>query len=376
MKSRKKENNIKVYLQFPWKSSDSSYYKNLMDFPPKKTVFLKKIKSKDVGVKSLVPDKPSLKKAVRKIVQIFKIPNITCSKESSDIIHCAHCLSINKRPWVVDVEHYSMFSGGLGRVTRSFIGKKIISHFLRKRECTAILPWTNKAAETIKKEIQDSKINKKIKVVYPAVHPQKKKAHKRINLLFIGRKFDGKGGDLAIEAMNQLTKKHKDVHGIFISETPEKIKRKYSTNKKIKFISLINQEKLFQEIYPKSDILIYPSYTDTFGFAILEAMSFGVPSVCIKTNHTHSVDELIGKNKRGFVVSAPGELNEEYSLGNSEKAEVLKKIVKKTEELIKNQELRRWMSKKCSKEVLDGKFSIEQRNKILRKIYEDALNHE
>ena len=63
-------------------------------------------------------------------------------------------------------------------------------------------------------------------------------------------------------AIDKLTKKYNDVMGIIISDVPKEIFKKYQENKKIKFLGLIPQEKLFNEIYPSSDIFLYPSFSD------------------------------------------------------------------------------------------------------------------
>ncbi|PKM92360.1 MAG: hypothetical protein CVU81_00880 [Euryarchaeota archaeon HGW-Euryarchaeota-1] len=124
------------------------------------------------------------------------------------------------------------------------------------------------------------------------------------------------------------------------------------------------QKKLFEEIYLKTDILVYPSFTDTFGFAITEAMSFGIPVVSVEG---HSRNELIDNSKTGFIVNLPE--NFSFNLNQIENKELLKNLEEKTEELIKHKNLRNNMSKNCLKEIENGKFSIKNRNKKLKRIW-------
>jgi glycosyltransferase involved in cell wall biosynthesis len=49
----------------------------------------------------------------------------------------------------------------------------------------------------------------------------------------------------------------------------------------MKLLPLMPQDKLFKEVFPKSDIFVYPGFSDTFGFALTEAISFGVPVVTV-----------------------------------------------------------------------------------------------
>jgi glycosyltransferase involved in cell wall biosynthesis len=60
-------------------------------------------------------------------------------------------------------------------------------------------------------------------------------------------------------------------------------------------------------------------------------------------------------------------------IGNTEE-KVIQKIIDKTLEILKNDKILKQMSKNCMEQVKSGKFSIKERNKKLRKIYEEALN--
>ncbi|MEA3329762.1 MAG: hypothetical protein U9Q06_03380, partial [Nanoarchaeota archaeon] len=62
-----------------------------------------------------------------------------------------------------------------------------------------------------------------------------------------------------------------------------------------------------------------------------------------------------------------------YMSSKESNKKIINEIFKKTELLIKNEKLRKQMSKNCVKEIKDGKFSVKKRNKRLKKIYEEAL---
>ena len=128
------------------------------------------------------------------------------------------------------------------------------------------------------------------------------------------------------------------------------------------------QEKLFNEIYPISDIFVYPGYRDSFGFAMLEAMSFGIPVVTVEG---FAKKEIIKDGREGFVLDFSRAIPKPEMRRHSE--EIVKKIVEKTGLIIKNKKLRDKMSKNCIEEIKNGKFSIKERNNKLKRIYEEAL---
>lgn len=357
---------IKVYLQYPWKFPDSPYYKYLIDSPPKNIEFLNIKKQRGVIInKKFFWFSNFLKRNIRRWTNFLNlsIPNSHLSPSGNyDLIHCAHCLSKNiDKPWVADMEMMGsfVFTG-----YRDYKDMSRVNNLLLRKNCKKILPWTQAIANKIIREFPQ--IKDKVEVVYPAI-PSKEIGEKfhgdKITLIFSGRYFYEKGGFHALEAIDRLTKKYKNVYGIFNSELPETILRKYSKNKKIEFYGMIPQSRLFK-LYQKSDISIYPGYTDSFGFAYLESMSFGIPIVTVDG---FARKEIVDEERTGFIVGRPKNLD--FQKINKI---VIEKIISKTSSLIEDYPKLKEMSKFCLKEIESGKFSIKNRNKKLEKIYSEA----
>lgn len=369
MKKNKSEK-IKVFLQFPWGISDSQYYKNLIEYPPENVVYITDQKSTGmITSKRRFFFMKFLKRSVRNIIKksglIILNAHKTNSSKEYDLIHCAHCLSSNDSPWVADFESFWQ----MWVYPRDTIkGRKKVSKILCKENCKKIIAWTEEAKKEIVTRFPE--IKDKLEIVYHGVPVQKfrKQKSKQINLLFIGRYFYEKGGLHALEVLDRITRKHENVRGVFISPVPKKILEKYSENKKIEFYDLVPHKKIIDEIYPKSDILIYPGYSDTFGFLFTEALSFGIPVI---TAEGFGRKELVEEGKTGFIVNTNGKIDS-HNIGENEE-KIIKDMTKKTEILISNRGLRNKMSKECLKCISDGKFSIKQRNEKLKKIYENAL---
>lgn len=362
---------VKVFLQYPWKFPDSPYYKYLISNPPKGISYLNTENQRGVitsGKKFSLVRK--IKNTLRKILGVYKIPNYTLTPEGDyDLIHCAHCLSLNKVPWVVDVEHYWNFSSS-GEVAYSKNGKEKIRRMLKSRYCKKILPWTEAAKKSIIDALHDREIEKKIKVIYPAIPYQtpKRKAKKNITLLFVGRYFYQKGGLHILKVFDELTKKYKNIECIIISEVPKEYLRRYGKNTRIKFYPLMPQKKLFGEIYQNTDIFVYPGYSDTFGFAMLEAMSFGIPVITVDG---FAKREIVENNKTGFVIDFKG-FNDRIAQHDSPL--ITREIVEKCSLLIENPKKLERMKKECRNIFKAGKFSVVRRNRDLKEIYREAAN--
>lgn len=382
---------MKVYLQYPWKFPDSPYYRYLIENPPKNVEYLN-IKNQ----KGVITDKTklqkvnSLKRFIRNSIKRLKLPiinaHLTKTNEKYDLIHCAHCLSKNNSPWVTDVEVLWQFYVSAQKTKLATSG---IKGLLMKNNCKKIIAWTEHA----KKELGDTfpEIRKKIEVVYPGVPTVKfnKFKDKKIRLLFVGRSFFEKGGLDTLKAFDVLTKKYDNVECAVVSEFPQSVKEKYSNNIKIKFLGLMPKEEL-NKVYSKADIFVYPGYSDTFGFAILESFSWGIPVVSVEGG---SKSELIENGRTGFIVEAPKKPYPGYNKVKNDrsvkhpyykdwtgdeiefthKPDVIGNLVDRTSFLIEHPKLLKKMSLNCVKTVTSGRFSISERNKKLEKIYKGAL---
>lgn len=357
---------IRVRIKSVLPFLDSPYYRYLTTYPPKSIEFLgvsKKetlISRPDIFRRSLI-----FKTLGRQFLSLVKIPNFTFSiKEDADVIHCSHCLFLNNFPWVVDFEHFWTFSA-TSKISYSDIGRKIIAKFLKKGSCKRILPWTFAARKSLIDVIKDKEISSKCEVLYPAVPVFGYAKQNNIpTILFIGRYFYKKGGLFFLKAANELKKKY-DIEAVLISFTiPKNIEEKYKD--KIKIYRHVSRDELFSKFYPSSNIFVYPGFSDTFGFSLLEAMSFGIPIVTV---NAFAREEIVNHEKTGFIVERPKNINL-YKFGKNE-IKLVKMIVEKTSLLIEDLSLRNKMSKNARKEIECGKFSICRRNKKLKKIYSE-----
>lgn len=134
----------------------------------------------------------------------------------------------------------------------------------------------------------------------------------------------------------------------------------------------------FKIFYEKIDIFCLPTYVDSFGYALLEAMSIGLPLVA---TNIFAIPEIIEDGKNGFLINTPLSDFRNYvpSFFDRELIKrkrikmVINELVEKLSILIENSSLRRRMGKYGRQLVERGKFSIKERNEKLRRIYEESI---
>ena len=246
------------------------------------------------------------------------------------------------------------------------IGRKKVKKILTSPNCKKIMPWTNHTKKEILKIFPS--LEDKVETVYPALPLSaiNKKKDGPFTVLFIGRDFRLKGGKIALEVFKMLKDKDPKIRAIFISRYPKDIEADYPG---IEFHNLLPQKKIYS-LLSESNIFLYPSLMDTFGFSILEAMSLGVPTVCLETETTAAIREIVEDDKTGKIISTRCTIDSQSGKHLSITAN---NILKEIYNLRNNKKKLEKMGRACLKEIYNGKFSILKRNKKLKRIYTEAL---
>ena len=126
----------------------------------------------------------------------------------------------------------------------------------------------------------------------------RKSVDKRENaILFIGRDFQRKGGDLVIKAFEILQRKYPDLQSkLYIAGDVNG--NKYRHIKGVNILGSIDRKQL-REYFNKSKLFCMPSRFEAYGLVFPEAFSFGVP--CIGRND-YEMPYFIENNKTGLLL--------------------------------------------------------------------------
>jgi glycosyltransferase involved in cell wall biosynthesis len=262
--------------------------------------------------------------------------------------------------------------------------RRLIERGLVSRKCCAILPHCEAAEKSIGIVSRDPRIAEKSTVVYPAVdldmvHLPPAKRDEKPHVLFIGE-YLWKGGREVIDACLRLSSRL-DFRLTYVSirvHPPEDVIKRAHELMDIEYVrGPMPRRELFEKVYPSVDIFIMPTYLDTFGYAYLEAMAFGLP--CIGTNH-FAVPEIIDSERTGIIVEAPityfdstGKGHPELSVESVDARKTVDSLCEALSRLIESKTLRERMGAEGRRAMVDGKFSIERRNGILKAAYESCL---
>ena len=105
-------------------------------------------------------------------------------------------------------------------------------------------------------------------------------------LLCAARLLYWKGIHIAIRAFAQVLSQYPEARFTIVGKGPEERRLKaeaarYDVADRIDFISWLPQQQQLFDLYENHDVFVFPSLHDSAGFAVLEALSRGLPVVCL-----------------------------------------------------------------------------------------------
>ena len=140
-----------------------------------------------------------------------------------------------------------------------------------------------------------------------------------------------------LKIFNQLSKKHPTWHLDIIGDGPEKEKlQEYIKAKDLKekvTLHGFQSKEYIDKVLNKSSLYIMTSFTESFGIVLLEAMSHGIP--CLAFSSAEGAREIISSGKNGYII----------------KNRNAQAMIKKIEDLMKKEEIRKKMGKEARKSI-------------------------
>jgi glycosyltransferase involved in cell wall biosynthesis len=168
-----------------------------------------------------------------------------------------------------------------------------------------LLVWTHSGAEMMRRHCR---CLKPIHVVPPAVPPPVLAAkalarEAEMHLLFIGRDPKRKGLYDVLRAFEKLSDGAKRVQFDIVSCVPKSVREAFCSHRNIRFHESLPDEGV-NRLFDRADIFVFPTYADTYGFVLIEAMARGC---AIVTCDYAPLNELVENGQNGLVVP-PGDV--------------------------------------------------------------------
>lgn len=309
-------------------------------------------------------------------------------------------LPITNKPWIVGSIEYSsaFFSFDDTWYTRPSMRNSLV-RLLSAQKCRRILTHSEASLTSLKLGIGEAyrSIAEKTGVLPPVVstryllrEPPKRDAGGPVRILFVGNHFFDKGGRELLYAFRRLKQKL-DVELILVTRAPRHHESYFESFEKIigkepgvRLYSSVPKDRLWNELYAKSDIFCLPTYMDTFGYVVMEAMANRLPVVA---TDMFALPEIVTHGETGLLVHPPIASFERERLRTPDSVQRYREAVlnegvfvpfvdslaSSIAQLVEDGSLRRRMGEAGFSEVEQGRLSVPFRNRRLLGYYREAL---
>ena len=311
-----------------------------------------------------------------------------------DLIHYIQMIpgNVPSIPYVIDFEHAAALANFVHLTGRT---RERILRFLNDEHCRGIIPLTAAARESLLALFPDLDTGTaaKVEVIYPALPDYSRHCREtgdgsfpcrdndKLKFLFVGSDVYRKGLHELMAAFRELEKRYADIELCVVSDAPEPLKKAYLSPRIKHFDPVYSFDQMIQRFYLACDILVLPTHCDTFGMAILCALSCGKPVV---TTDQFASPELVRDGENGLLVRSGRLLLNEGCMPDREatrafitrEAEplLIGELIEKLGGLCATRSLVKQMSEEASKDFEEGgKFSIGERNRKLGRVYTESL---
>ena len=303
-----------------------------------------------------------------------------------DIVHSGQSLLDTNLPYVVDFEHATAFCGYSQYALRRPGFVDALERVLLNPRLAKLLAWSDAAARSLTNFVKHEDVARKVETFYPVMAPAQAvpRTSTSFNFLYIGNNFYAKGGYESLLAFERICGRY-DCRFTAIGDIPPEVAARFAGNRKITLVQRVPYAKVV-EFYSNSDVFVFPSHYDTYGFVIPEALSFGLPVIGVDS---FSTPELIRHEKTGLLIkthfnsfadddgyAAPTQqelARRRHAACINPPDWYIAQLADAMERFINDRRLKDECSRNAVLETTEGKFSPKRSREQLKRIYEEAL---
>jgi len=390
-----------VFLSPLWKLHVGYHLNELAPYPPDGYRFVMAAKKRGARVFDLASKLPL---ALSLLHGAARLAPINLLKSALDarlggvppdvaLTYCCHHVSFDERPWVIEMDAVWDPIGPDPRQFRRYWPKA--DAMLASDACKRVLVFSEFSRQTLLSISRHDGMEEKVVVLPRAVrakeHVPRRRPGRAFNLLFVGSAnvagmFEMRGGKEVLAAFRSLSRRYRDVRLTIRAGMPRRLQDEYRDVLALENVTYLPQKLAAGEmeaLYASADALLMPGHYDNW-LVVLEAMSYQLPVI---TTDLFANSERVVDGCNGFLVR-PAKHVPYYQDGlplfgptpafqraiKVVDAATVADVVDKTARLIEDRALAERMGLSAREEIERGRFSIANRNRVLKEVFDAALD--
>lgn len=164
------------------------------------------------------------------------------------------------------------------------------------RRAALVLPWSDWARAGVEREAPDARCeNHHPGIDLETFRPARQRPRERPRVLFVGGRFEPKGGHDLLDAVEIVGRERMDLDVVTFEHVPERPGLRVHRN--------VARDELL-DLQQQADIAVMPTHSDTYPWAVLEAMSCGA---AVLSTTVGGIPGMLDHGRAG-TLTAPGDV--------------------------------------------------------------------
>ena len=206
-------------------------------------------------------------------------------------------------PFIVDVDNPYAFTGYNLRAMPIY--RPVIRRILESGRCREIR-CMSEACRLGLRQLFGEKVYRKAVVHYPYM-PSREVCLPPVNtnpvrFVYISTQFEIKGGVALLRAVREAYAQEQNFHLDLITHLPPEHEELAQSPAITVHPAAFSREQIAERFFQTADVLIHPTYVESFGMVVLEALSYGLAMIA---TDVYAIDEMVETGVNGALLPAP-----------------------------------------------------------------------
>jgi len=211
---------------------------------------------------------------------------------------------INKGPFITDIDNPYAFTGY--NVFAAKLFKIVIQSFLESPRCLQIRCMSHACLEGMREEYGEG-VAAKCVVAYPHMAPAldrvKTQDAEKCRFVFVSTQFEIKGGAALLNAFVRVVRDFPGAQLDMVTHLPEHLAGQTGHIPNLHIYDAgLSREEVGARFLADADVLVHPTYMDSFGMVVLEGLAYGLPVIA---TDVYAIREMVEDGANGFLLAPP-----------------------------------------------------------------------
>jgi glycosyltransferase involved in cell wall biosynthesis len=211
---------------------------------------------------------------------------------------------IARGPFITDIDNPYAFTAYNAFAVKIY--RPVIRWFLESQHCLQIRCLSRACLDGVRREYGEVAAAKSVlayPVITPAVSKPEPQPQDRCRFLFVSTQFEIKGGEALLKAFGRVVENFPAAELDLVTYLPDHFATLAAQIPNVRIHSAsLSRDEIAMNFLAKAHVLVHPTYMESFGMVVLEALSHGLPVIA---TDVYAIHEMVEDGRNGILLEPP-----------------------------------------------------------------------